>query len=140
MKKYYINVLKNKYAKFDGRATRKEFWMFELFYLIFSIILVVIDNILGFKIGNFPILSIIYLLILIIPSLAISFRRLHDTSHSAWWLLIQLIPFIGTLVVLVFYFTDSTPGTNKYGPNPKDVITVNNTNPNTNIDSNTSSI
>jgi len=56
---------------------------------------------------------------LLIPSIAVTFRRLHDTNRSAWWLLIGLVPFLGALVLLVFYFLDGTPGPNKFGPDPK---------------------
>lgn len=116
---WYLAVLK-KYAVFSGRARRKEYWFFVLFNIIISITLSIIDISIGTGTAEGPgILSIIYSLAIIIPSLAVSVRRLHDTDRSGWWLLILLIPFIGLIVLLVFMFLDGSPGTNKYGANPK---------------------
>ena len=118
---WYLAVLK-KYAVFSGRARRKEYWFFVLFNIIISIVLSIIDISIGTGTAEEPgMLSIIYSLAIIIPSLAVSVRRLHDTDRSGWWLLILLIPFIGLIVMLVFMLLDSSPGTNKYGANPKGV-------------------
>jgi uncharacterized membrane protein YhaH (DUF805 family) len=65
------------------------------------------------------ILRIVYGLGVLLPSLAVGFRRLHDTNRSGWWLLLDLIPVIGAIVLLVFFCTDSNPGDNRYGQNPK---------------------
>jgi len=119
---WYLGVLK-KYAVFSGRARRKEYWFFALFNLLASIVLSVIDYITGSfdaALGT-GLLSGIYALAVLIPSLAVSVRRLHDTDHSGWWLLIALIPLIGAIVLLVFVLQDSKPGENQYGPNPKGV-------------------
>ncbi|MBI3634388.1 MAG: DUF805 domain-containing protein [Candidatus Yonathbacteria bacterium] len=113
---YYTDVLK-KYAVFSGRATRKEYWMFVLFNFIISIAVGVIGFIL--KIET---LSFLYSLAIIIPSIAVGVRRLHDTDHSGWWIFIFLIPFIGAIILLVFFVTDSQVGENKYGQNPKGAI------------------
>ena len=118
---WYIEVLK-KYAVFSGRARRKEYWFFCLFNIIISIALSIIDI---FVLGADPvegigILSTIYTLGIVIPSLAVSVRRLHDTDRTGWWLLIAIIPLIGFIVLLVFMLLDSTPGENKYGSNPKE--------------------
>ncbi len=114
---------------FDGRARRREFWMFCLFSFIISIILSIVDSVLGNKIVNgygssTGILGSIFSLVVLIPSLAVTVRRLHDTNHSGWWWFLMLIPIIGWIVILVFLFTDSTPGDNKYGPNPKGMTAV----------------
>ncbi len=120
---YFLNAIKHKYATFSGRARRKEYWMFFLFYVIFNIILSILDGVLGLK-GhgqyNVGVLNSIYGLVLLIPSLAIAVRRLHDTDRSGWWLLIILVPIVGAIVFIVFLCLDSTPGSNKYGPNPKE--------------------
>ena len=120
---WYFEVLK-KYATFSGRAQRAEYWFFFLFNLIISIVLVVLDGVLGtlnMEIG-YGILSGIYSLGVLIPSIAVSIRRLHDTERTGWWLLIVLIPIIGPLVILVFMILDSKPGTNQYGANPKELV------------------
>jgi uncharacterized membrane protein YhaH (DUF805 family) len=114
---YFIGALKQ-YADFKGRARRKEYWMFVLMYLIFSIALTVLDLVLGTGI-----LSIILTLGLFIPSISIAARRLHDTGRSGWWQLIALIPLIGFIVLIVFLAQDSHDE-NDYGVNPKAVVTA----------------
>lgn len=122
---WYLKVLKN-YAVFSGRARRKEYWMFALFQLIFALAAMAIDNIIGttFKIGEQSIpygyVYMIYTLALLIPALAVAVRRLHDVGKSGWFLLICLIPIIGVIWLLVLLVTDSKPGDNEYGPNPKE--------------------
>ena len=117
---WYLEVLK-KYAVFSGRARRKEYWYFVLFNIIISIVLVMIDGMTGsFSAeGGLGLLSGIYTLAVLIPSVAVSVRRLHDTNRSGWWLLISLVPLIGGLVLLVFLVFDSEPEENQYGANPK---------------------
>ena len=112
--KYFIGALK-KYADFEGRATRKEYWMFILFYLILYVVLVVIDSSM-----ESLLLSTIFSLGLLVPSISVAARRLHDTGRSGWWQLISLIPIIGTIIVIIFLVQDSHEE-NKYGPNPKTV-------------------
>ena len=117
---WYLEVLK-KYAVFSGRARRKEYWYFFLFNIIISIVLVMIDSMTGsFSAeGGMGLLSGIYTLAVLIPSVAVSVRRLHDTNRSGWWLLISLVPLIGGFVLLVFLVFDSEPEENQYGANPK---------------------
>ena len=115
---YYLSVLK-KYAVFSGRARRAEYWYFVLFNMIIGIVLGIIDG----AIGSGGILGGIYPLAVLIPSIAVSVRRLHDTNHSGWWLLINLLPLIGTIILVVFLVRDSQPGKNQYGPNPKGMTT-----------------
>lgn len=113
---YYLGAWK-KYVTFSGRARRKEYWMFVLFNVIAAVIVNIIDGVL---VTTF--LSTIYGLAVLLPSLAILSRRLHDTDRSAWWIFICLIPIIGEIVLIVFAVFDSQPGQNKYGPNPKEGV------------------
>jgi uncharacterized membrane protein YhaH (DUF805 family) len=119
---WYFNVLKQ-YAVFKGRARRKEYWFFILFNLIASVVLTVIDFMTGLLDAELGIglLSGLYSLAVLIPSLAVTVRRLHDTDRSGWWLLIGLVPLIGAIVLLVFMLLDGTPGDNQHGANPKGV-------------------
>ena len=112
---WYIDVLK-KYAVFDGRARRTEYWMFVLFNVIIAIVLALIDRAMGHQI-----LGTIYSLAVLLPGIGVSIRRLHDTGRIGWWLLLAFIPLIGAIVLIVFMAQDSQPGSNQYGPNPKGV-------------------
>lgn len=118
---WYLEVLK-KYAVFSGRARRKEYWFFVLFNIIISIVLAVIDGVTGSfsPEAGMGLLGGIYTLAVLIPGIAVSVRRLHDTERSGWWLLISLVPLIGAIVLLVFMVQDSKPGQNQYGANPKE--------------------
>ena len=118
---WYIGVLKQ-YAVFSGRARRKEYWFFVLFNIIASVVLAMIDRMTGTFSADAGVglLSGIYALAVLIPSIAVSVRRLHDTGRTGWWLLIALVPVIGAIVLLIFMVLDSQPGTNQYGPSPKD--------------------
>ena len=117
---WYLEVLK-KYADFNGRARRKEYWMFFLFNVIISIVLLIVDGILGTSAvpGTMGLLGVIYLLALLVPGIAVAIRRLHDTGRSGWWILIGLVPFVGGIILIVFLVQDSTPGDNQFGRNPK---------------------
>lgn len=122
---WYVAVLK-KYVDFSGRARRMEFWMFSLISAIISIVLAVIDHLIhtvpdsasGFSGG---LLSGIYALAVLLPSLAVQVRRLHDTDRRGWWIFIALIPFIGGIILLVFNVLPGHDGQNRFGPNPKAV-------------------
>lgn len=116
---WYLGVLK-KYAVFSGRAQRVEFWYFVLFNIIVSIILTILDIMIGTfnEQAGSGILSGIYSLGVIIPSIAVGTRRLHDIGKSGWWQLIALIPIIGAIVLIVWFATDSKQD-NQYGKNPK---------------------
>jgi len=117
---WFIAALR-KYAVFSGRSRRKEYWFFVLFVVIISIVLSIIDALIGAYDGSSGVglLSGIFSLAVLIPGIAVSVRRLHDTDRSGWWILLGLIPIIGHIILIVFYVQDSTPGTNRYGPNPK---------------------
>jgi uncharacterized membrane protein YhaH (DUF805 family) len=112
--------LQRKYADFHGRARRSEYWFFILFSAIVSAVAGILDTIFGIRSGTYgtgPIQGIVQLALLL-PTLAVGVRRLHDTSRSGWWLLIGLIPFVGWIILLVFFVQDSQPA-NQHGPNPK---------------------
>lgn len=111
---WYLKVLKN-YVGFGGRARRKEYWMFTLFSFIITLILTIIESLVDLT----DILTGLYALAVLLPSLAVSVRRLHDTGRSGWWLLIALLPLIGAIILLVFTCQDSQPHDNEYGENPK---------------------
>ncbi len=110
---WYVQVLK-KYAVFSGRARRKEYWYFALFSFIIALVLGLIDNLIGIYV-----LGTIYGLAVLLPSIGVSIRRLHDTGRSGWWIFINLIPLIGTIIWIIFMVKDSEEGTNRYGPSPK---------------------
>lgn len=117
---WYLAVLK-KYAVFEGRARRKEYWFFALFNILISLGLGMIDAATGtFSAeGGVGLLGGLYALAVLVPAIAVSVRRLHDTDRSGWWVLIVLIPLIGPIVLLVFMALDGTPGDNRFGADPK---------------------
>ncbi len=118
---YFLAALK-KYAEFSGRARRSEYWFFVLFYILIFIGLAIVEGILGLssKTSGLGLLTGLYSLGMLIPSLAVSVRRLHDTDRTGWWVLIAFVPLIGAIVLLVFYVQDSQAGENRFGPNPKE--------------------
>ncbi|MDR1816732.1 MAG: DUF805 domain-containing protein [Puniceicoccales bacterium] len=128
---YYLGCWK-KYAVFDGRARRREYWFFTLFNVLVSCAVQLLGVLLGRSLSSggamseFETLSVVvllspgYSLAVLLPSLAVSVRRLHDTGRSGWNLLWMLLPIIGYIVLFVFTVLDSQPGPNKYGPNPKE--------------------
>ena len=112
--KNFVDVITHKYATFSGRAARKEYWMFVLWNIIVAILISILDTAIGSTIPYW-----IYFLAIIIPSIALGVRRLHDTGHSGWWMFIGLIPLLGGLIILFWLIEDSAQGDNVYGPNPK---------------------
>ncbi len=116
-------VLKQKYADFSGRARRSEYWYWTLAVFVAVLGLEIVGLVLAAIAKPLGIIVLLALVVgslaLIVPGLAVSVRRLHDTGKSGWLLLLGIIPF-GGLVVLVFMCLDSTPGPNQYGPNPKE--------------------
>ena len=118
---WYLKVMRQ-YADFNGRARRKEYWMFTLFNIIFAIVALVLDNILGinFQEGSGGPFYIIYALAVLIPGIAVLVRRLHDLGKSGWMFFIALIPLIGSIWLLVLLCSEGESGSNEYGPNPKD--------------------
>jgi uncharacterized membrane protein YhaH (DUF805 family) len=138
---YYMQAFR-KYAVFSGRARRMEYWMFTVinFAILFGLNILGgvlgmggfalgsiggetaanFGSIIGILLGFLP--GLIFCLIILLPSLAVGVRRLHDTGRSGLWMLLGLIPFVG-FILLVFFLMDSQPGDNQYGPNPKGVGT-----------------
>ena len=125
MKKYYLDILTNKYADFNGRARRKEYWMWTLYVTLIFILAMIMDNVLGL---NFELLGQdlgygwLYMLagiINFIPGLSIVVRRLHDVGKSGWFYLIILIPIIGFIWMLILLCSDGVKEENKWGTNPK---------------------
>ncbi len=117
---WYLKALKQ-YADFKGRSRRKEYWMFLLVNMLFAFILIVLDNLLGLaseSLGYGPLYGI-YLLATLLPGLALSVRRLHDTGKSGWMFLIVLIPLIGGIWLIVLMAKEGDAEENKYGTNPK---------------------
>ncbi|MCW9718247.1 DUF805 domain-containing protein [Avibacterium sp. 21-599] len=117
---WYLYVLKH-YAQFNGRARRKEFWWFTAIDLLLSAILMLFDFVLLSSFG-FSGLYGVYWIATLLPSFAVRVRRLHDTNRSGWWLLIAIIPFIGAIVLLVFACSDGTYGKNRFGEDPKKLV------------------
>lgn len=123
---WYLKVVRDNYTNFNGRARRKEYWMFALFNIIFAIVAMILDNVLGIameEIGYGPLYGL-YALALFIPGLAVGVRRLHDVGKSGWMMLIALIPLIGSIWLLVLFVTEGNKGSNKYGEDPKDNETI----------------
>jgi len=120
---WYLEVLK-KYAVFEGRARRKEYWFFVLFNTLIVIGLVIVELVAGIASRSLSdgvgILFVLYALAIFLPSLAVAVRRLHDTGRSGWWYFVSLFPLFGAIVLIIYFATDGTPGANKYGPNPKE--------------------
>ena len=108
---WYLKVLK-KYAVFEGRARRLEYWMFTLGHVVIWVALLMVDPFGG-------LLFSIYYLAVFLPALGVTIRRLHDIDRCAWWVLITLVPLIGFIGMLVFMATDGDPFENRYGPDPK---------------------
>jgi len=108
IQEYFINIFRYKYIQYQGRARRREYWMFTLFSFICSLILNII-----------PFLGLLYFLVVIVPSVCLGIRRLHDIGKSGWWALLAFIPLVGAIILIVFFCLDSQPGENQYGPNPK---------------------
>ena len=106
---YYIDALRN-YVNFSGRATRTQFWMFVLVNFIVGFVL----NIILFVVPALAFIGQLYNLLMLLPSLAINARRLHDTGRSGWWQLLVLVPVVGWLIMLIFYVQPSMPGANRF--------------------------
>ncbi len=117
---WYLMALK-KYAEFQGRAQRKEYWMFTLFNFLAMVLLGAVGALLGGggEGGLGDVLQGLYGLGVLVPGIAVTVRRLHDIGKSGWWGLVALIPLIGSLILIYFAVKDSQPETNEYGPNPK---------------------
>jgi len=112
---WFLKVVRDNYANFNGRARRKELWMFYLFAIIFGFIVGFVDGI----IGTSGLIIMIYYLALIVPTIAVIVRRLHDVGKSGWFYFVGLIPIIGGIWLLILLVSDSQSGENDYGSCPK---------------------
>ena len=110
-----------KYVDFSGRARRSEYWYFALFSFLLGIVTSVIDAVLGTGYDDTTggLVNSLGSLVLLLPSLAVAVRRLHDIGRSGWWFLLVVIPIIGWIVLIVWFCTDTKRGENKYGADPK---------------------
>lgn len=120
---YFTRAL-TKYAEFSGRDTRKQYWMFVLFNIIFSICAGILDTILrtNWAMGRSGLFGALYSLALIVPGLAAATRRLHDTGKSGWFILLALIPLVGWIILIILLAGDSESSENKYGPKPVEIV------------------
>ena len=130
---WYLKVMRDNYANFSGRARRKEYWMFTLFFFLITVVIYFLFALLAFFMAGdlinlmdnewVPVVLgfsiIIYFLIHLIPSIAVTVRRLHDTGKSGWLYLLTFIPYIGSLIIFIFTVIEGDKGDNKYGPDPK---------------------
>lgn len=124
---WYLEVIKNNYANFSGRARRKEYWMFTLvntiiITVLYAIFISSVDMYTGevSSLGSIAGIIIgIYSLAIIVPSLAVTIRRFHDQDKSGWMFLLAFIPAVGGLIVFVFMCLEGTKGDNRFGPDPK---------------------
>lgn len=119
---WFIKVVKS--FSFSGRARRKEYWMFVLIAVLIAIFLALADGITGTYSSElgFGLLGGLFLLAILIQSIAVGVRRLHDTGRSGWWLLLNLIPLVGPIIVLVLMALEGQSADNAYGPNPKQAL------------------
>ncbi len=118
---WYLAVLKN-YVGFSGRARRTEYWMFALFNLIIFVVLAILAAVT--KSLFFWLIYGLYGLAVLVPGLAVTWRRMQDTGRNGLWILLGLIPFVGGIVLLVFMLLPGTPGPNEFGADPRAVATV----------------
>jgi len=119
---WYLKVMRDNYANFNGRARRKEYWMFTLFFMLFAFAFAFVIGVLS-ALGETAatigvILIVVWYFAHLVPSFAVTVRRLHDTGKSGWFLLLSFIPF-GNLVIFIFTVMDGDSGDNDYGPDPK---------------------
>lgn len=123
---YYLKCF-SQYADFSGRARRAEYWYFTLFNAIFALAITLVFGIIGGITGSVELVftgticCYVYGFAVLIPGLAVCVRRLHDIGKSGWYYLLGFIPLVGIIILLVFFCTDSQPGANQWGPNPKGI-------------------
>ena len=109
-----VSTVLSKYIEFSGRASRSEFWWFTLFSVIGNIITGIFDDVLG----TIAAINLLFSLAILLPSIAVAVRRLHDTDRSGWWMLLVLIPVVGWIVLLYFNIQKGTDGENRFGSDP----------------------
>ncbi len=111
---WFIDPIKNKYADFEGRTGREEYWMFILIYIGIAIVVMFVSSF----------LNMLLTLALLVPNIAIAARRLHDTGKSGWWQLVALIPILGLIILIILLVIKGEEKENKYGPA---LVSANNT-------------
>ncbi|MFM7347801.1 MAG: DUF805 domain-containing protein [Tagaea sp.] len=121
MKDYYVYCLTTGYALFRGRARRREFWLFALASFLVSLILTVIEKTL---LGGSDWLTTLYFIVVLVPTLAVGARRLHDIDRTGWWQLFLIVPIVGWIVIVAFACITGQPGENRFGPDPKADLTA----------------
>lgn len=118
-----VGTCLRKYAVFEGRARRSEYWWFTLAYVLLSLIASVLDGVL-LSMMSHGAFSALVTFGLLLPALGVGIRRMHDTDRSGWWILIGLVPLIGTIIFLILAAMDGTKGPNRFGPDPKEPSAV----------------
>ena len=125
IKDWFLKVVRDNYANFNGRARRKEYWMFILAVILLLLAIGIVGGVLSVisdTLGGlvYGIMGLVYLALLI-PGLAVTVRRLHDTNKSGWFILVSLIPFVGAIYLFYLEILEGDKGPNQYGPDPKAV-------------------
>jgi uncharacterized membrane protein YhaH (DUF805 family) len=123
---WYLEVLR-KYAQFSGRARRKEYWFFALFNVLVAVAITLLSiGVVLLTVGRGDTAStlifipvILYWFAILVPAIAVTVRRLHDTGRSGWWYFVAFVPFVGGFILLIFTLMEGTPGPNMYGSSPK---------------------
>jgi uncharacterized membrane protein YhaH (DUF805 family) len=117
---WFIDVLKGHYADFDGRVSKQQFWMYILAYFILSVVVGIVGGILGVIASALTtVITSLFSLALIVPTIAIGVRRLHDIGKSGWLYLIAFIPLIGIIFLIVLWIKDGEVGDNAFGADPQ---------------------
>lgn len=116
----YYSICLSKFADFSGRARRREYWTFVLVNCLIALLLLTLGLTFGEDSPASNIMVTIFYLIMLVPNLSVSVRRLHDIGKSGWYTFLSLIPLIGGLILLIWSLMDSEPGENQYGKNPKE--------------------
>ena len=114
-----VKICFSKYAQFQGRARRAEYWWFALFLVLLGLGLAILDVALfGFTWDEYGPLNTVFSLATLVPSFSVGARRLHDTGRSGWWQLLLLIPLIGVIILIVWFATSGEKGDNRFGSDP----------------------
>lgn len=113
-----VRMAFDSYCRFQGRSSRSEYWWWVLFVAILSFCIGIIESILGFSMTAVQTTSGILSLVLLLPGLGLSVRRLHDIGKSGWWILLGFIPLVGTIILIIWFAQNSQMQDNQYGPVP----------------------
>lgn len=113
-----VRMAFDSYCRFQGRSSRSEYWWWVLFVAILSFCIGIVEGILGFSMTAVQATSGILSLVLLLPGLGLSVRRLHDIGKSGWWILLGLIPVVGAIILIIWFACNSEMTENRYGPVP----------------------